>query len=153
MRGGEMPRTRDSNRDKAFEIYKNHKGNIDLVKVASQLKISPGTVRGWKSKDKWDDKLNGTLQKNTERSKPKKESIKEVFVEEADQVMENPDLTEKQRIFCIYYVRCFNATKAYQKAYDCSYETAMAAGPRMLGNVRVNTQKYSDNSANGIHWK
>lgn len=135
-----MPRTRDSNRDKAFEIYKNHKGNIDLVKVASQLKISPGTVRGWKSKDKWDDKLNGTFQKNTERSKPKKESIKEVFVEEADQVMENPDLTEKQRLFCIYYVRCFNATKAYQKAYDCSYETAMANGYKILRNTQIKNE-------------
>ena len=64
-----MPRSRDPNRDKAFEIYKKHAGDIDLVDIASQLSISPGTVRGWKSKDDWDDKLNGTLQTNTERSK------------------------------------------------------------------------------------
>jgi uncharacterized protein YjcR len=69
MRGGEMPKPRDPNRDKAFEIYKEHSGNIDLVEIASQLNISSGTVRGWKSKDKWDDKLNGTLQTDMERSK------------------------------------------------------------------------------------
>lgn len=64
-----MPRARDPNRDKAFEIYKENNGNIDLVEIASQLNIPPGSVRGWKSKDKWEQKLNGTLQSNTERSK------------------------------------------------------------------------------------
>lgn len=67
-----MARARDPNRNKAFEIYKEHNGNIDLVEIASQLNISPGTVRGWKSKDSWNDKLNETFHKNTERSKRKK---------------------------------------------------------------------------------
>lgn len=64
-----MPKARDQNRDKAFEIYKENNGSIDLVEIASQLNIPPGSVRGWKSKDKWEQKLNGTLQSNTERSK------------------------------------------------------------------------------------
>ena len=67
-----MARERDPNRSKAFEIYKEHAGNIDLVEIASQLNISPGTIRGWKSKDSWEEQLNGTLHKNTERSKRKK---------------------------------------------------------------------------------
>ena len=67
-----MPRARDPNRDKAYEIYRGAGGKIDLVEIASQLNISPGTVRGWKSKDRWEQKLNGTLRKNTERSKRKK---------------------------------------------------------------------------------
>jgi len=67
-----LARARDPNRSKAFEIYKEHAGNIDLVEIASQLNISPGTIRGWKSKDSWEQQLNGTLHKNTERSKRKK---------------------------------------------------------------------------------
>ena len=67
-----MGRARDPNRDKAFEIFKKASGNIDLVEIASQLNLSPGTIRGWKSKDDWDTKLNGTLRKNMERSKRKK---------------------------------------------------------------------------------
>lgn len=67
-----MARARDPNRGKAFEIYKKNAGNIDLVEIASQLNLSPGTVRGWKSKDNWDGQLKGTFQKkNTERSKKK----------------------------------------------------------------------------------
>jgi uncharacterized protein YjcR len=71
-----MPRERDPNRERAFELWRHSHGQLDLVEIASQLAISPGTVRGWKSKDNWDARMNGTLQseernapKDTERSK------------------------------------------------------------------------------------
>ena len=46
-------------------------------------------------------------------------------------------MTDKQQLFCIHYIRCFNATKAYQKAYGCDYATALVNGSRMLGNARI----------------
>lgn len=65
-----MGRARDPNRDKAFEIFLENNGNIELVEIAERLGVSAGTVRGWKSKDKWEPKIKGTFQKkNTERSK------------------------------------------------------------------------------------
>lgn len=65
-----MGRARDPNRDKAFEIYSENNGNIELVEIAERLGVSAGTVRGWKSKDKWEPKIKGTFQKKkTERSK------------------------------------------------------------------------------------
>lgn len=65
-----MGRARDPNRDKAFEIYSEYNGNIELIEIAERLGVSAGTVRGWKSKDKWEPKIKGTFQKkNTERSK------------------------------------------------------------------------------------
>ena len=65
-----MGRARDPNRDKAFEIYSEHNGNIELIEIAERLGVSAGTVRGWKSKDKWEPKIKGTFQKkNKERSK------------------------------------------------------------------------------------
>lgn len=65
-----MGRARDPNRDIAFEIYSENNGNIELVEIAERLGVSAGTVRGWKSKDKWEPKIKGTFQKrNTERSK------------------------------------------------------------------------------------
>ena len=65
-----MPRQRSPNRDKAFEIYKEHGGNIENRRIAEMLDISEKTVGGWKCKDKWDDSLNGVLQ-SEERSTPK----------------------------------------------------------------------------------
>lgn len=137
-----MPRARNPNRDKAFEIYKSHNGDIDLVEIANQLSLSPGTVRGWKSKDQWEQKLNGTFRKNMERSKKQNIAKREAVAKDVEQVLNNTDLTDKQRLFCLYYVRCFNATKAYRKAYGCSYETAMTNGSSLLRNTQIRDEIY-----------
>lgn len=70
-----MARVRSPNRDKSFDIYKDYAGNIDLVEIANILNISPGTVRGWKNKDAWEEKLNGTFQKNKQNA-PKEKRTK-----------------------------------------------------------------------------
>lgn len=137
-----MPKARNPNREKAFEIYKSHNGEIDLVEIANQLSLSPGTVRGWKSKDQWEQKLNGTFRKNTERSKKQNIAKREAVAKDVEQVLNNTDLTDKQRLFCLYYVRCFNATKAYRKAYGCSYETAMTNGSELLRNTKIRDEIY-----------
>lgn len=130
-----MARIRDPNRDNAFKIYEAHNGNIDLVEIANQLNMSSGTIRGWKSKDKWEQKLNGTFQK--ERNAPKGKSppnVKKIEkpLAEVEQVLDNPDLTDKQRLFCLHYIKSFNATKAYQKAYGVDYATAASIAYRLM---------------------
>lgn len=75
-----MGRQRDPKRDQAFEIWKNSNGEKKLTEIASELDVSPGTVRGWKNKDNWEEKLKGAFQsekrnapnKKTERSEKKK---------------------------------------------------------------------------------
>ncbi|EUJ64729.1 phage terminase small subunit [Listeria fleischmannii] len=62
-----MARQRSPDRDKAFELFKKHNGNIQNREIANQLGVSEKTISGWKSKDGW----NGVLQKK-ERSTPKK---------------------------------------------------------------------------------
>lgn len=66
-----MPRIRSPERDKAFELYKNSGGALELVRIADELGVPEGTVRGWKNKDKWEEKINGTFQKK-KRNAPKK---------------------------------------------------------------------------------
>ena len=63
-----------NDREKAKEIYLEHDGKIPLVDIAEQIGRPPGTVRGWKSKDNWDDYLSGTLQDKMERSKTTEQS-------------------------------------------------------------------------------
>lgn len=103
--------------------------------------MPPGTVRRWKSTYKWDgersDLKSERSGKKSERSHNKINDKNKAVAEEVEQVVSNAGLTDKQRLFCIYYVRCFNAAKAYQKAYGVSYATAKSAGYRMLTNVRV----------------
>lgn len=139
-----MPRVRSPNRDKAFEIYKQHKGNITNREIAKTLDVSEKTISGWKTKDKWNDKLNGVLQKDlrsTPKENKKNNSIKndtqKLSEEEVKEVLENADITDKQRLFCIYYIEHFNATKAYQKVYKCEYNTAKVNASRMLTNANI----------------
>ncbi|PFJ16477.1 terminase [Bacillus cereus] len=73
-----MARQRSPDRNKAYEIFKEHNGDITNRKIAellstSEKTVSEKTVGGWKSKDGWMDKLNGVLHKN-ERSTPKKDA-------------------------------------------------------------------------------
>lgn len=119
---------------KAYDLYRKGKKLID---IANELEIPPGTVRRWKSTYKWEENQSERSDAKSERSEREKRSKKRAVAKEVNEVIENTDLTDKQRLFCIYYTRCFNATKAYQKAYDVDYTTALVAGPRMLGNVRV----------------
>ena len=138
-----MARERSPNRDKAFELYKESNGEIQNREIANILGISEKTVSGWKVKDKWNSKLNGVLQIN-ERSTPKekksKRTRKEPIAKEVEEVIENDDLTDKQRLFCIYCVEYLNATKAYQKAYECSYRVANVNGSRLLVNASIRNE-------------
>lgn len=59
------------------------------------------------------------------------------LTDEEIETLTNSDLTEKQRLFCLYYSRSFNATSAYKKAYECSYATAMTNGPGLLRKARI----------------
>lgn len=124
--------------EKAEEAHKLYKDGMKLVEIASQLNVPAGTVRRWKSTYCWDG------EQKSERSDKKKANVrkeskneKKAVADEVISVAKNTELTDKQQLFCIYYIRCFNATKAYQKAYGVDYATAAVAGPRLLGNVRV----------------
>lgn len=111
---------------------------MKLVEIASQLDVPAGTVRRWKSTYHWDgEQQSERSEKKSERSESKKSVTKRAVADEVKQVIQNTDLTDKQQLFCIHYIRCFNATKAYQKAYGCGYTTAVTNGPALLGNTRI----------------
>ena len=48
-----MPRKRSPNSDKAYEIYKEHNGNITNRKIADLLNEDEKVIAVWKSRDKW----------------------------------------------------------------------------------------------------
>lgn len=125
-----MPRAKNAKAEVALNLYRQ---GVLLKDIAAQLNVPAGTVRRWKSTYKWDSERS---EKKAERSQKKKDVVKK----DVESVISNPDLTEKQRLFCLYYVRCFSATKAYQKAYQCDYFTAKAHGFELLRVVAIKTE-------------
>lgn len=128
-----MARAPDPRIEQAEAMYREGR---KLVEIASRLKLPEGTVRRWKSTYKWGSERSDNSERSEKKASVRKEKRK-VVAEEVKQVMENPDLTDKQRLFCLHYVRCFNATKAYQKAYGCAYDVANAEGYKLLVNPCV----------------
>jgi phage terminase small subunit len=142
-----MARQRSPARDKAFEIYKEHKGNITNREIASILNEDEKKIAVWKQRDKWDNNSNVVQQKNkccttnkNANKKTKKKNDKESIADEIKEVLENTELNDKQRLFCVIYAKRMNATKAYQQAYNCSYETAMVEGCKSLRNPKIKEQ-------------
>jgi phage terminase small subunit len=132
-----MPRPRDPRRDEAFEIWKASGGEMKLKDIAAQLGVSDTQIRKRKNLDQWEQKLKGnvTIEKrnvtNTKDTPVNDDKPIEIEIDE------NNELTEKQRLFCLYYLKYFNATKAYQKAYKCSYEAAHSNAHCLMANEGI----------------
>lgn len=132
-----MARAPDQRIEQAKVLY--NKG-LKLIDIANQLGIPEGTVRSWKNRYNWDCNVAKEKRNVAKTKKNKKQNQEEPSVDEVSSVMKNSELTDKQRLFCIHYIRCFNATKAYQKAYGCSYETAMVEGSSHLRNPKIKSE-------------
>lgn len=112
---------------------------ITLAALAEKHDVKLGTLKSRKSREAW---VRGAPKKDATKNKkdatiPKRMQPKK---EKFDPVVESENLTDKQRDFCIYYIKYFNATKAYQKAYKCDYASAMRSGSRLLRNVEINAE-------------
>jgi len=132
-----VARKRSPERDKAFEVWRNSGGKMPLKDIAEKLNVSPSQVRKWKSQDKWDQKFKGNVTKQKKSNVTNKNTFtkgnkkgEKVFE------VESQELTEKQRLFCLYYVKCFNATQAALKA-GYSKDSAYIIGHENLRKPKV----------------
>jgi phage terminase small subunit len=123
-----MPRKRSPQRGKAFEIWKDSGGKKPLKDIAIDIGVSDSQVRKWKNEDNWEECLNGNISKKNIKGVPKKKSnvTKPKTVDVSRQISagvgavfsapENVELTEKEDLFCKFFVNNRNATQAAIKA-------------------------------------
>lgn len=106
--------------------------NITLKALAEKYGVKLGTLKSRKSREKWSKDATkkdatgaqvATLKK-TNKEPPKEPNIK------------NNQLTEKQRFFCLYYIKNFNATQAAIKAGYVA-DSAHVTGSQLLRNPKV----------------
>ena len=127
--------------------------------IALKYGVSINTVKSWKKRYEWERKgvhtkeeksvhtknIKVCTQKRIDRCRKKK-----AVVEEENAVNENADLTEKQQLFCVYFVKYLNDTKAYLKVYKCSEYAARVNGSKMLtnANIKKEIEKLKQNKLN-----
>lgn len=130
------------------QIKNDYLSGIMPKELAEKYSTSLNTIKSWIKRYSWSKlKIEGAPSKeegapsNIIQSAPRKRINRQDNYESVatavEHVIENADLSDKQRLFCLLYIRCFNATKAYQKAYECGYETAMVNGSDLLRNTKV----------------
>lgn len=127
-----MRKVEDPRRDQALEIFLKKKGAITNREIAKMVGIDNETIGIWKYRDKWEEKLPEKYRKKAAAKKQLKKIKKETCAEEVKSVIENPELTDEQRLFCLYYIKTFNASKSYQRAFGCGYPGATTNGWRLL---------------------
>ncbi|MCR1821278.1 terminase small subunit [Terrisporobacter muris] len=123
--------------------------------ICTKYNISINTLKSWIKRYKWsEEKKNKGAPKN-KRGAPfnidKKNAEKQVANYEVESVLENAELTEKQRLFCVYYIKSFNATKSAIKA-GYSRKTAEQIGYQLLqkASVKSEIQKLKQNKLNRV---
>lgn len=105
---------------------------------AEKYNTPAGTIRSWLSRER--SKSNATQRKKRsatkQRNATKKKQTKEPKITIEDVSYE---LTEKQRLFCLIYIRNFNATQAAIKA-GYSPDSARQIGCELLTKHNIRTE-------------
>lgn len=120
-------------RDKA---YKDYCDGIKYKDIAEKYGVSVNTVKSWQRrywKVATKDKKLQPQPRKVATTKPEKR-LKEKLLES---VSDNDDLTEKRRLFCLYYAMSHNATQSYLKAYGGGKVVAAVEGNRILRIPKV----------------
>lgn len=124
--------------------YQDYLKGMKYKEIAEKYGVTINTVKSWKTRYKWSKdgkksvhtKTGKVCTQKTDKNNVKKEAIAEAV----EQVIENAELTDKQRLFCLYYVKCFNATKAYQKAFQVDYATACGNASNLLKSIEIKNE-------------
>lgn len=123
------------NYQKAEQDYRS---GMKYKDIAEKYGTTINTVKSWKKRYNWERKEGAPKKEKVCTQKNDGARKKNIDIDDGTrETLQNEDLTPEQQMFCIYYSRTFNAAQSYQKAYGCSYESAMCAGSRLLGNVKV----------------
>lgn len=109
--------------------------------IAEKYGTTINTVKSWKKRYGW-NREEGAHKMEKVCTQKRKGAPKTVapIDDGTKETLQNDDLTSEQQMFCVYYSRTFNAAQSYQKAYGCSYESAIANGSRLLTNDKVRAE-------------
>ena len=85
--------------------YKDYLSGMKYKDIAAKYGVTVSAVKSWKSRYWKDKKL---------QPKKKKVATKKDAKKIAKKIADESELDEERQLFCVYYLRYHNATKAYQ---------------------------------------
>ena len=119
------------------EIRKEYEtSNITLKVLADKHDIKLGTLKSRKSREGWERDATKKDATQPKKDATLKEDAQQPNSEIVESLVESEGLTDKQRLFCMYYVKTFNATQSAIKA-GYAPDSAHVEGSRLLRNAKV----------------
>ncbi|MEY8422256.1 terminase small subunit [Lachnospiraceae bacterium 38-14] len=126
--------------DKHEKAERDYMLGMKYREIAEKYNTTINTVKSWKKRYEW-DRSGGA---------PKNKKVCTQNLESEDlgtkETLKNDALTPEQQIFCLYYAKTFNAAQSYQKAYGCSYKSAITSASRLLtkDNVKAEIERLKE---------
>lgn len=118
-------------RDKAKQDYLK---GMKYKEICDKYNLSLNTLRSWVQRHGWSDERKNKKCAHKQKDVHTKENGAKPIQQLV--ISEDAELTEKQRLFCLYYIKSFNATQAAIKA-GYAHDSAHVEGSRLLRNVKV----------------
>lgn len=126
---------------KAEEGEKLYIQGAKYREIAEKLGVSLDTVKSWKKRHGWLRPGKNNVESAEESVHPKtKKGAPKTEKEKAEKTTEESaadTLKNQHKEFCVYFVKSYNATKAYQKVYGCDYYSAASSANKLLKNPKI----------------
>ena len=131
-----------------LEIKKQYENGATLKSLSEKYDIKLNTIKSWSSREGWKkkDKVATATKKATKEEKSKPEKKKKVSIGDKKQkavgkvtkmLSTATDLTEKEKLFCLYYIKDFNAALAVRKAGYNTTKHSDVMGYQMLQKEHI----------------
>lgn len=127
--------------EKYEKAEQDYMAGMKYKDIAEKYETTINTVKSWKKRYAWSRGEGAHKEEKvcTQKSKGAPKTVAPID-DGTKETLQNDDLTPEQQMFCIYYSRTFNAAQSYQKAYGCSYETAMVEGSKSLRKPKIRAE-------------
>lgn len=124
---------------KNYELAEqDYMAGMKYKEIAEKYNVSLNTVKSWKTRYGWDKKSVHTKKEKVCTQNEVNKNKKKAVVQVVDEVINNDKLSDLEQLFCLYYIKYFNATKAYQRINpNVTYGSAMVLGCKMMKREAV----------------
>lgn len=130
---------------KAEEAEKDYIAGMKYREIAEKYGVSLDTVKSWKkrhgwirpSKNKEEEEKKGVHPKSKKGAPKRRDSKSEKGTQGEEPEEVGAELKNQHKEFCVHFVKSYNATKAYQKVYGCSYYAAASSANKLLKNPKI----------------
>ncbi|MBS0941305.1 terminase small subunit [Leuconostoc mesenteroides] len=119
------------------EAEQDYLSGLKYKDIADKYDVSISTVKSWKSRY-W--KFDNVATKDKKVAQKVAKVATKKPTERAIDELSDSKITDKQKAFVLDYLRISNATQAYINVYNVDRKTALANGPRLLGNARIQNE-------------